>query len=53
MSQPPNNREALAAAAQARKEIEEAIATLKAHRDSLTEGQIKELKRIIYSLGPS
>ena len=36
------------ASARARAAIESAIATLKAHRQNLTEAQISDIKRIIY-----
>ncbi len=46
------DREAAAAAARARAAIECAIVTLKAYRSSLTEGQIHDIKRVIYSSEP-
>ena len=52
MNPPPCDREHLEALANARAAIESAIATLQAHRTSLTEGQIKSIKRIIYSIDP-
>ncbi|MBD1917442.1 MULTISPECIES: hypothetical protein [Cyanophyceae] len=45
-----SNREQLEALARERQLIESAITTLSAHRNRLTEGQLKELKRIIYEV---
>ena len=42
------DQEPQTASARARVAIESAIATLQAHRQSLSEGQIKAIKRIIY-----
>lgn len=42
------NHQDIVALAQARGAIESAIAVLKVHRGSMTEGQLKELKRLIY-----
>ncbi|MBD1876244.1 hypothetical protein H6F75_22415 [Nodosilinea sp. FACHB-131] len=44
-----HNSENIKAAAWARLEIENAIKLLKANHAYLTEGQIKEIKRVIYS----
>ncbi|MBE9157687.1 hypothetical protein IQ265_12745 [Nodosilinea sp. LEGE 06152] len=51
-SNPNPERDTLAEAFRARAAIEAAIATLKAHRTRMTEGQINDLKRIIYASHP-
>lgn len=49
MNGQPYDRDHLEALARAREAIENAIVVLKTHRESLTEGQVKDIKRIIYS----
>ena len=50
MNQPPSpdDREALDRMARARPVVETAIAILRENENNLTEGQIKDIKRIIY-----
>lgn len=47
-SHSPYDRERIEAINLAREAVETAIATLKTHQANITEGQLKDIKRIIY-----